>query len=427
MPTLLLTFPGGRYHATPSGHHVNEGLVEWPPSPWRLLRALIACGYATHHWSEPPAAARRLIETLASTLPSYRLPQASVAHSRHYMPLGSLEHGRESTTLVYDTWAEVGPHPLAVRWPCTIDSEGQGLFASLAARLGYLGRSESWVVATAVSDDAALPPGRDAYPCGPDHALERGWEQVPVLAPQQPGAFLAWREHAVAKVLEAHPQPEGKKGPSRKLLRDRAAALAPYPADLIACLQRDTAWWKDHGWGQPPGSRHVLYARPHDALSVSRPVAAPRPSTQHPAAMLLALTTPSGLRSALPTRARALPQGELLHRSLVALAARGQSVSCPALTGRDEQGKPLKGHRHASILPADLDRDGHLDHLLIYAPMGLDPTVQRAVRSLRRTWTKGAVGDLQLAVAGQGSRGDLLALPPPLDVGIRALLGPAGG
>ena len=28
MPTLRLQFPGGRYHATPWGHHVNEGLVE---------------------------------------------------------------------------------------------------------------------------------------------------------------------------------------------------------------------------------------------------------------------------------------------------------------------------------------------------------------------------------------------------------------
>ena len=48
MPTLKLRFPGGRYHATPWGHHVNEGLIEWPPGPWRLLRALIACGFSSH-------------------------------------------------------------------------------------------------------------------------------------------------------------------------------------------------------------------------------------------------------------------------------------------------------------------------------------------------------------------------------------------
>ena len=43
MPVIIkLTFPAGRYHATPWGRHVNEGVPEWPPSPWRLLRALVA-------------------------------------------------------------------------------------------------------------------------------------------------------------------------------------------------------------------------------------------------------------------------------------------------------------------------------------------------------------------------------------------------
>ena len=40
MTTIRLTFPAARYHATPWGRHVNEGVPEWPPSPYRLLRAL---------------------------------------------------------------------------------------------------------------------------------------------------------------------------------------------------------------------------------------------------------------------------------------------------------------------------------------------------------------------------------------------------
>lgn len=42
MIAISLTFPAGRYHATPWDRHVNEGAVEWPPSPWRLLRSLVA-------------------------------------------------------------------------------------------------------------------------------------------------------------------------------------------------------------------------------------------------------------------------------------------------------------------------------------------------------------------------------------------------
>jgi len=118
MPTLFMRFPGRRYHATPWGHHVNEGLIEWPPSPWRLLRALIATGYTTAGWSEegPPAEARALIEKLATVLPSYGLPEASGAHSRHYMPLARFKNGREETTLVFDTWAQVDAAELAMTW-----------------------------------------------------------------------------------------------------------------------------------------------------------------------------------------------------------------------------------------------------------------------------------------------------------------------
>ena len=153
MPTLLLRFPGGRYHATPWGHHVNEGQIEWPPSPWRLLRALIASGFSTQHWIEVPPVGRRLIETLAGTLPTYYLPRASAAHSRHYMPLGALDKGREKTALVFDTWANVGSGTLAIRWECDLDDDERTLFACLAEHLGYLGRSESWVEAETVSDD----------------------------------------------------------------------------------------------------------------------------------------------------------------------------------------------------------------------------------------------------------------------------------
>ena len=44
MPILTFTFPGKRYHATPWGAPVNEAQVEWPPSPWRVCRALLATG-----------------------------------------------------------------------------------------------------------------------------------------------------------------------------------------------------------------------------------------------------------------------------------------------------------------------------------------------------------------------------------------------
>lgn len=427
MPTLMLRFPGGRYHATPSGHHVNEGIVEWPPSPWRLLRALISCGYTTQRWNEGlPVVARRLVETLASTLPTYRLPPASVAHSRHFMPKGVLDKGREKTTLVFDTWADVGEGTLAVRWPCVLDAEAEALFGTLAEHLGYLGRSESWVVAEASSDSAPLPPGFEAFPHTEGRRGDRGCEQVSVMAAELPADYAQWRNESVARALEDFPIPEGKKVP-KKLDDERRKAVAPYPVDIIDCLERSTAWWKQHRWSQPPGSRRVLYWRPSDALSVAPPADAARRAPRPVTTMLLSLSTGNGARSALPTRVRTLPQAELMHRALAQRLRDDERGSCPELTGKDADGAPLSGHQHGHVLPLDLDGDGHLDHIVIHAPMGLSARAQEIVRSLKRTWTKGGVGELRLAVAGQGNLSDLRRLPAPLSDGVAAVLGGVDG
>lgn len=426
MPTLLFRFPGGRYHATPWGHHVNEGLVEWPPSPWRILRALIATGYAKHGWDVVPPVARELIEALSSTLPNYRLPHATVAHTRHYMPTGVLDKGREKTTLVFDTWAEVQKGVLAVRWGCALSDDAARLLEQLSGSIGYLGRSESWVEVDVCSDDATLPPGKDAYPHVDGHRGDRGYEQVPLMAPESPAAYLAWRTSKMEEALQGLSLPSGKKAPAT-LLKKRREAEEPYPADLLGCLQKDTSWWKAFRWSQPPGSRKVLYWRAADSLAVGVPVAAPAQRPAQVGMMLLALTAPSGSRSALPALTRVLPQAELIHRSLVAHVGRGMKADCPELTGRSAAGSPLKGHRHAHILPADLDGDGRLDHVIIYAPMGLGPDAQQAVRALKRTWTKGGVGDLRVALAGQGGLDTLRSLPEPFGSRVAALLGPSTG
>jgi len=425
---LRLRFPGGRYHATPWGHHVNEGQIEWPPSPWRLLRALVACGFATQSWNEIPPTARQLLEKLAGTLPSYRLPSASAAHSRHFMPTGSLEKGREKTTLVFDTWADLGDDAVEVHWDCKLAEEETILLGQIADCLGYLGRSESWVEAELVTSTPATLNAFDAFPHRDGIWPGPEWEQLSLMAAVSPPEYGQWRQNAVNRALAPLPLPGGSRKPSAKLLKDRAKAVAPYPEDLVDCLLKDTAWWKQHRWSQPPGSQRVVYWRRSGALEVGVPQRRARHPVRRVQMMLLALTTPSGNRSALPPCSRTLPQAELLHRAIVGRVAQGRRVQCPELTGRDEQGKPLRdGHRHAHILPVDLDGDGHLDHIIVYAPMGFGEDAQRAIRTLRRTWTKGGAGDLQVALAGSGDLEALRWLPDPLDRRVEQLLAPPGG
>ena len=428
MPTLRLQFPGGRYHATPWGHHVNEGQIEWPPSPWRLLRALIACGFNTQGWTEIPPVARQLIEKLAANLPSYRLPSASAAHSRHFMPLGTLDKGREKTTLVFDTWADVGDESLEIHWACELTDDESRLLGELAECLGYLGRSESWVEARLLPERNGKVNDFDAIPHQAGLCPGPSWEQVTLMSAIPLGDYSAWRTAAAAKVLAEFPLPEGKKKPTAKLLKDRVKAEAPYPTDLLECLTKDTAWWKQHRWSQPPGSQRVVYWRRAGALEVGSPKRSTRHSARSLTTMLLALTTPSGNRSTLPSVTRTLAQAELFHRALVGRVGKGQQVHCPELTGKDEHGKPLReGHRHAHVLPVDLDGDGRLDHIIVYAPMGLGDAAQFAIRTLRRTWTKGGAGDLQVALAGSGDLDMLRSLPAPLHLHVNELLGPPDG
>src|SRR5947209_2960160 len=106
--SVALSFPAGRFHATPWGHHVNEGRTEWPPSPWRLLRALVAV------WKRKlpgvPLVEENiegLLTALASQPPTFHLPLATLGHTRHYMPLGSTNANER--TKVFDAFVSLDP------------------------------------------------------------------------------------------------------------------------------------------------------------------------------------------------------------------------------------------------------------------------------------------------------------------------------
>ncbi len=424
MPTLSLEFPARRYHATPWGHHVNEGLVEWPPSPWRILRALLSSGYTRCGWPADglPGIARGLMMKLAGVLPSYRLPDSSAAHTRHFMPLGVLEGGAQKTTLVFDTWAQIDRGTIDVHWATHLTAAESSVLAELATRLSYLGRSESWVVAR-ISPDR--PDRFDAYPCGPHERRAEGWEQISLLAPIEPESYAMWRRSAVQSEIEAlgiDPVQLQLKAADKKRL---GTIESSFPVDSLACLQVRTNWLTDLGWSQPPGTRSALYWRRMGALDLAPPARKSAPNARPVEAMLLALASESRNDHALPPIERTLLQAEDIHRIVVSLA----STDAPppnVITGCDDIGRPLDGsHAHVHTLPLDLDGDGHIDHVLIWAPMGLDGPSQAAIRRMRRTFLRGSVGRLSIAVAAAGRLDDLRHLRPPFGTAADAVVGSA--
>jgi CRISPR-associated protein Csb2 len=423
MATVLqLRFPAHRYHATPWGAHVNEGRIEWPPSPWRLLRALISTGFTKAGWpdGELPADARSLFEHLAGVLPSYRLPPAASGHTRHYVDAA------EKRPLIFDAWAHLDAgEVLEVSWPVDLPPAERALMAELAACMGYLGRAESWVEARLV-DIAAHAPN-----CTPDEGGPPGprFESVRVLCPSPVAAFAEWRARRAAAVEAEHAPAAGKRRTAAQQ-KKLDAALAPYPTDLIGALCAETARLQAQGWSAPPGSREITYWRRQDALAVGTPTQRTVPRVPPAPFVLLAISTPSRGTSALPPLHRVFPQGRLMHRALASVIGHqmgGDPELALTLLGRTPDGRAEHDHRHAHLLYLDLDGDQRLDHVLVHAPGGLDAAAQEALRRLRRTYMKGGAGELQVAVSAVGDADVLRGMASGLGEALATVVGPAGG
>jgi CRISPR-associated protein Csb2 len=392
--TIRIKFPAGRYHATPWGHHVNEGLIEWPPSPWRLLRALLSVGFAKHGWTCPrslPDEAKQLFNSLAGILPNYRLPSGAVAHTRHYMPI--TEGKAAKTTKVLDAFLRFADDleempTLFIHWSVTLPHEQQTLLSELLNGLSYLGRAEGWTEAELLTDNP--PDDQWTVPMNEGELIEPGWEQVTVLSAVSSDIYASWRQSHVGETKLV----KGKK--SKDVKEDL------YPDDLISCLCMDTATLQKQGWSQPPGSQRVIYRRPVGCLDPAVPIPKHSPIKHNVVEYaLLALSADTKSGTLLPLMTRSLPQMEILHASWVKKL--GENAKHAIVSGRDSEGKRLTGHQHAHLIPLDLTHNGRIDHVLVWAPSGLDTMAQNALLRLNRTWGKD-LPDIVVSCVGMGKR-----------------------
>src|ERR1700712_2932420 len=102
MPVILkIRFSAGRYHATPWGRHVNEGVPEWPPSPYRFLRALYDV-WQRKCFELPAEDVAAVLESMAEVPPHFVLPRASATHTRSY--LSSNAQDPTDKSLVFDSF-----------------------------------------------------------------------------------------------------------------------------------------------------------------------------------------------------------------------------------------------------------------------------------------------------------------------------------
>ena len=363
MTTIRLVFAAGRYHGTPWGRHVNEGVPEWPPSPYRLLRALYDV------WQRkcsglPEKEIRKVLEALAAAAPRFTLPDAVSTHTRSYLSANAKDPTDKN--LVLDSFLVFDqPHACYLSWPeLDLSPASQLTLQDLLSNLNFLGRSESWVEA-----ELWLNPVEGPHSCNPAGEAESDGELISVACASPPA------EH---------------KGKANWL-----DALTFSTSDLL----KDKA-------SSPPLLRQVRYARSQGAIQTD-PIPRFVRRSANIQAVLLGLDA-----TVLPMVTTTLEVAEQIRVRLMGAHKRrmgnDETRVSSVFSGKTPNGARRLDHGHVYILPlASLrpDRAGRIDRVLIVNPSEVfDPTELDAIRGVRELHQRDGKPEVRCVVTWQGSR-----------------------
>lgn len=343
MITLRLEFLAGSFHTDPWCRDTSEDEVDWPPSPWRLLRAIVS------GWHRSGADDRevflRVLDALAEP-PVYQLPRATAGHSRHYVPLGGLKNGTEKTLMLDSFLAlEHGKESVSsayVIWPhVTLEANERALLERGCAMIGYLGRVESWCSITVVDAPA-----------------------------QQEGAA----------VVDLASRSEGAGPIARRL----AAGTDLRGTGLLRSLSETTGEMRRARRLVPPGTTWVEYRLPHDYLLVREQYEAREHEGVAFGPTILRFTLERTARSVLPSIAQVVSIAEVMRRAAMArYSGMNGGTATTRLAGKNDEGSAKReGHDHPFYLPIDSDGNGRVDRIDVWFPHGCTHAEYRAVTSI---------------------------------------------
>ncbi|MGW0038021.1 type I-G CRISPR-associated protein Csb2 [Gordonia sp. NPDC003376] len=369
--TVEISFPLGRYHATPWDAGANSGYVEWPPSPWRVMRAMLAVAHARFVDVDETVA---LLGRLGNPSAFESAPVAP-GSTRHYMP--DIKHrtdDRGGTDLVIDSYVSIRQRSsvpdLRIHWDADLTEDDLKLLTVLVENLPYLGRSES-VCEAVVAEQAAQP--------------DSTW----------------WRIGAVGDRVETVELLGAEGVPTR-------TELEATPTTVRAKMRMTF----------PPGTRLLGYGRDRldgSSFRHTKPRRSSPTSSEPITAIRLELHGPASVRMRdflMPT--------DVAHSAVrKALHALGDDPEVAAIIGRDGKDPRQQGHDHLHVVPIPADgknarfRGGApIESLVLWTPRGMSVEAVGRICQIARLWTPDRVSEnsfpeQRLLVAGLGDASDV--------------------
>lgn len=383
MLAIEIGFLTGRFHTTPWGRNVNEAVTEWPPSPYRLVRAL----YDVWKRKRTDWSAERvepLFEMLASSPPKFHLPHATESSTRSYLSENVEDVSKRQ--LVFDGFVALNPeNKVIIGWTDLNPTQEQKQdLNELLQLLNYFGRSESWVKAN-VSEDRS---GTRWNCCPAGEGNRPGTMQtIPVATPMSKSEYEA---------KPFHPKSTAKKGKLQ-------------PVRWFDALAWTTEEMFKARMSEPPAFRYVNYLRPVHCFEV-----VPAPKTRRREEEVNAVMY--SLESKVPPRILfTLDVAEQVRLKLMGIHKR--RVGDPAkvsvkFSGKNPDGTSSKGHKHTFILPLDTNGDGKIDHLLIRSRDPFDETELATLDRLTSLWQPDGKPDIQCTPVQWGLFGKIDGTKP---------------
>lgn len=352
MLTIKIKFINGQYHANPWGRNVNEGVAEFPPSPYRIVRTIIDAWFRKRsEWELDEL--ESIIKALASESPKFHISEYKEAFYKTYMSENTKDPADKQ--IIYDSFISINPdEPVLIMWNnVNLNSKELSDLNEILSTVNYLGRSNSWVEISLESNVEGMT-----------------WNVFPV-----DNNVIEESSHLeIIKIAT----------PVRK--EDYIFSL-PW----IEALELSTSDLIEKKTGSPYALKFEDYYMDNNKKNATS-LTKTNNSYNDINTFVYSINT-----SVPPQITETIKISERLHTKLNGTYGKlFDKSSSETFSGRSSEGKILTGHRHLFILPIDQKESGRTDHILLRSKESFTDKELKVLGLVDSIWQSDRKPDIKL-------------------------------